>query len=169
MKNRVISYILVIIGFFLIVFGLVLNFNSDNQKNRHNSSLENINDSQLSTKEINEIYQKEYNHSSQISKKHCLNNLCILNIKIVYEYNSYGVITGDLINELDKPVSDGFINLNFYIDDKMEVLHFYHPSLNSKENIPLELQFTNYNILKAKDYKIEYPSEEEILEYSKSW
>ena len=124
MKNRVISYILVIIGFFLIVFGLVLNFNSDNQKNRHNSSLENINDSQLSTKEI---------------------------------------------NELDKPVSDGFINLNFYIDDKMEVLHFYHPSLNSKENIPLELQFTNYNILKAKDYKIEYPSEEEILEYSKSW
>ena len=84
---------------------------------------------ELSVDEIKDIYEKDYNHSSTISKEHCLDTLCMTDAKISYEYKAYRVVTATLTNRSKDSIGPGFINVNFLVDEDVEVLSFYYPLL----------------------------------------
>lgn len=163
MSKKIVLAVLFFLSCLLIFLGVIFYLvNINNEKNYSSSDSGSL---ELSSAEIKEIYEKEYNHSSTISKEHCLDTLCMTDAKISYEYNAYGVFTATLTNYSKDSIGPGFINVNFLVDDDVEVLSFYYPSLASNGSMPLELQFSSADVLNAKDYTITWPAEEEISYY----
>lgn len=163
MSKKIVLFILFFLSFLLIFLGVI--FYLENINNGKNYSSSDSDSLELSSDEIKDIYEKEYNHSSSISKEHCLDTLCMTDAKISYEYNAYGVVTATLTNRSKDSIGPGFINVNFLVDEDVEVLSFYYPLLASNESVPLELQFSSANVLNAKDYTITWPTEEEMSYY----
>lgn len=159
-----VAIIIIGIAALLLVSGIILNIlgilnipNFDKPKKNN----------EISQEEIDKIYNRDRNKSKDISKKHCLDNLCINSMEITFQKDAFGVVSAVMYNDSEEVVPMGYVNLKFEVNDDNLTLHFYHNEIQPGEKIPLEIHFTDSRFISAKDYMIEYPSDEERLEYEK--
>lgn len=117
-------------------------------------------------KQVEEISKKK-NESEQLSKKHCLEGLCIDDLVITKE-NEICYFNGNLKNTTEADVSDKYINIIFTDSKKKEKKIWYHIDLMLPGDIiMLNIGMPDQDSFDSSDYRIEKPSDEEIKEYEK--
>lgn len=149
MKRIIIVFI--IVGILFIAGGVTLSFfpNGFDQTNDDTESVT------MTQEEIDEIYNRERNTSPDISKKHCLGALCIKSMEITYDKDSFGVISATVVNQSDAVIPEGNIDFVFTLSDGQVRLKFQYLEIPPSKEVPLELQFSNSEIVSAIDYNIE--------------
>ena len=113
---------------------------------------------------IDKKYNRKRNKSEAMKEKHCLDKTCATDIENILESGSFGVISGNIVNEGDSPVPAGYLKFTFTVGDSEEKLVFYHEEFPVGKKIPIEIQHTNEKIVEATNLKIEIPTTEEIKE-----
>lgn len=102
---------------------------------------------------------------NKIAEIHCLEDLCIKNLKIIEENEYTKLLSGEFINKNSKEIEAGFVNINFKLEEKTITFGLYYPDLKSNQVSPIEYHFTNNGLNKAENYDLTKPSNEELQEY----
>lgn len=164
-KKKIISIVLPV-GILLLFLGIVFHI-VDLTKYKENSKSKNKSEN-LTQEQIDNIYQKQRNTAKDIGKKHCLADLCIKKMTITYEYNAYGTISATLFSTSEKTIPEGFLNLVFELENKTETMGLFHQEIKPNQEVPIEVQFSNANIIKATTYEMKLPTKEELAKYEMS-
>lgn len=139
------------VGIFLFVIGTLLYFSSNNY---------------VKEKQSNNLSQDiQKNNNEKIKKEHCLNSLCIKSMSISVESN-INYLTATIINQSEREILSGFINLEFQVGDEKIVEVYYHNELPPNVEISMEIGAIDQKLLKATDYKIKELSQEELEKYN---
>ena len=102
---------------------------------------------------------------NKIAEIHCLEDLCIKNLKIIEENEYTKLLSGEFINKNSKEIEAGFVNINFKLEEKTITFGLYYPDLKPNQESPIEYHFTNNGLNKAENYDLTKPSNEELQEY----
>lgn len=156
-----VAIIIIVIAIFLFILAIVIN-SFEVVKVNHTQSTE---DKQ---EQIDAIYNRDRNKSKNLVKEHCLDNLCLSAMEMTFEKDGFGVVSANMYNNSNSVIPASYINLNFIVAGEVAKLHFFHSDIHPGAKMSLEIHFTENVFMKANDYKIEYPSEEEVLNYSQS-
>lgn len=141
MKKIYIGIVLVILGIILSITGSVLQY-------KNNKSI-----------------SKDKTNSTKISGKHCLDGICINSIEIVVESDGMVNLTGTVTNETTNELPQGFVNLVFDVNGKKITKEYFYYYTSPIKEISLEIYNVDKNIAKAKDYKVEKPTDEQLKYY----
>ncbi len=152
MVKKVSGVVLIIMGLGFIIFGSFLAISGNDSKTESSKPKEQI--EEMSQEEIDKLYNRERNSSPNISKRHCLDGLCIKNMQITYENNAFGVISADVCNVSKQNISSGVLQLNFQSGGNTISAMFVYPDLGAGEQSPLEIHYVDYSILSSSDYSI---------------
>lgn len=156
-----VAIVLIVVSIMLFVVAVIINsFNI--------GEIDNTQSAEDKQEQIDAIYNRDRNKSKNLVKEHCLDNLCLSAMEMTFERDGFGVVSANMYNNSNSVIPASYVNLNFIVDGEVAKLHFFHSDIHPGVKMYLEIHFTENLFMKAKDYKIEYPSEEEILEYSKS-
>lgn len=105
------------------------------------------------------------NSNPQLSSKHCLDTICIDELKIFYYKDQISSISGYIINE-GTTRGDACVKIKFILPGKEETVDYNtcYYDLGVDEKVPLETYFNEdkKDLVQATDYKLEYLSDEEL-------
>ena len=102
---------------------------------------------------------------NKIAEIHCLEDLCIKNLKIIEENEYTKLLSGEFINKNSENIKEGFVNINFKLGKETITFGLYYPDLKQNQESPIEYHFTNNGLNKAENYDLTKPSNEELQEY----
>lgn len=102
---------------------------------------------------------------NKIAEIHCLEGLCIRNLKIIEKDEYTKLLSGEFINKTNKNLKEGFININFNLGRDTLTFGLYYPNLTVNQVSPIEYHFNNDGLIKAENYDLTKPSNKEIQEY----
>lgn len=100
--------------------------------------------------------------SDNLLKSHCIDNICVKNVKLYYdEKNKNGRIEYTIVNE-GKKKSTGYLKLVF--NDSIII---YYKDLEPKGEIQTTTQFDNKKISDKTDYKLKKLTDDEMSKIKK--
>lgn len=145
MKKKVII-IIVVLALILIVFGCIF------------ITIQNINKS--ANKEVSQVLT---NTSNNLQNSHCLNNLCVNSMEIIYN-KGQGEIKFTLQNTSQDIVDGNYLKLVF--DNNQDLTYIYrYENMNPSDSTSVVIEFQEEELINAKDYEIKELSIEELNEF----
>ena len=145
LKKKVII-IIVVLALVLIVFGCIF------------ITIQNTNKS--ANKEVSQVLT---NTSNNLQNSHCLNNLCVNSMEIIYN-KGQGEIKFTLQNTSQVPVDGNYLKLVF--DNNQDLTYIYrYENMNSSDSISVVIEFQEEELIDVKDYEIKELSIEELNEF----
>lgn len=145
MKKKVII-IIVVLALVLIVFGCIF------------ITIQNTNKS--ANKEVSQVLT---NTSNNLQNSHCLNNLCVNSMEIIYN-KGQGEIKFTLQNTSQVPVDGNYLKLVF--DNNQDLSYIYrYENMNPSDSTSVVIEFQEEELINVKDYEIKELSIEELNEF----
>lgn len=177
--KKIIITILVLLGVVCLGSGVVLSFTEEEKSNSTSKTSSSREESPkyYVNKDGIKIYETPpsgtnenslLNESKQVKKEHCLDSICASDTIISYLTGVYGNVIFDLENKSNQTISAGFLNLEFDTPQGVKVLYFYYSDITAHDSVPITVAYSDIDILDATDYKITYPTEEQLVEYQKT-
>jgi len=102
---------------------------------------------------------------NKLKKEKCHKNLCLRDLEISGENDEIFYMTGILKNNSSSPLNDAFINILINHNKKTSKEWYYIESLDSNQELNIEMAVANNELLEATSFKIEFASDKEIEEY----
>lgn len=161
--TNTVALVLLIAGIILLLFGILLyNANEVVPLPKPEIPEETQEENQ---DEIDKMYNRERNKSPKFKEKHCVEDICILELTNIYEKNLIGIISGEIVNNSRQSLPAGYLKADFIINDKKETLYLVHDEIKPQETFNMEMHYDRYDIIKATDYKLSIPTDEEVIAY----
>ena len=151
MNNKIRKTLIFILSILLTIFIIILIvfiiFNSKTLK-------------EDKTQPVEETISK--NKSKKIKEDHCLEELCLINTKIIYDNkNKIGEIEFNFKNKGTKTIQPGFIKI--VAKDNPEIsFTVYNLELQPNGEMPSLIQFQNTKVVDIEDFELKKPTEKEI-------
>ncbi len=150
-KEKKAAIILIIIGWITIALGGLIQYRD--YKEAQDSNLP----------EDEETMKIDVN--DKLKKEKCHKNLCLRDLEISGENDEIFYMTGILKNNSSSPLNDAFINILINHNKKTSKEWYYIESLDSNQELNIEMAVANNELLEATSFKIEFASDKEIEEY----
>lgn len=160
MKKKILI-IIMILGMLLVISGLffgVVKMNKKEEQKKQQESTETLPNE-------DEIFEQITNTNPNIAKEHCLDNLCVTELKIVKADESINIIKGYIKNTTQAPLEASFIDLTFNVDGIPTVQPCYYESIPVGESYVIEIHYENDKLLNVDDYQVSRPTPEQLQKY----
>lgn len=155
-NNKIVSFILLILGIALITFGGYQGFRLANEN-------KNAKTNKSEQEKYDKLLKVERNTSEKLKKERCLDKICFSNMEIFKEDGNY-FATADITNRGFKAVENKYINVIFTgkNDYSLKNTHFII-KLAPRETQPFEFHFLSGDAMlkKVTDYKLEVASDKD--------
>ena len=161
MKKKLLIVIM-ILGTLLVIsglfFGVIKMDKKEKQKQQEQESTETLPNE-------DEIVEQITNTNPNIAKEHCLDNLCVTDLKIVKADESINIIKGYIKNTTQAPLEASFIDLTFNVDGIPTVQPCYYETIPAGETYVIEIHYENDKLLNVADYQVSRPTPEQLQKY----
>lgn len=168
MKNKkILILIIIVLIIILITIGVIsfVNYSKESEKSSKKTSSDKKEEKKLTKEEIEEIYGINTNDNSKLAKKHCLDGICITDLKITDLNGIECYLSANVKNETSSTITDKYIVLKFSNGNENYSTWYYISKLDSNEEFELQLGFSDSKVLTATDYEIVYAEGEELENY----
>lgn len=147
--KKILIIILLIIGIVLIAIGIGLTLSLPESKKEEISN------------EPSETNNENISNITEINRKHCLNSLCLSDVKIINYSPQFNIISGTITNESNEVLPSDCFKFIFEINEEIIEKNFCYPDMEAGISNELELQFTDPRVIHATDYSLQVLTEEE--------